>query len=400
MVTNVIGEAVESVGEDKPLEAGGPVRALEGLDDYVAAKIDVPLAPAAPQDEAPDWPTPSSSLEPDPPPRTRGGASAATGRGRQVVGCVALVLLLGVLAVVIGLQVAERPAPIPTPPPVPPWRLALDAYALRPIPGGEVTVGSASGSAGHEADERRRTYSLSPYELGATEVPQRLYQEVMGVNPAASGRRIWNGKTTDDLCRDHGLRPDYPAHCMSWRDAVRFCIRLSELAGLTPAYRVSGAEVLWDRTADGYRLPTEAEWENAASEGGHFRYAGTNDLSSACVFSNVSNAATKALFPTRKPFPCNDGQAGVARVASRSATSFGLYDQTGNVWEWTWNWYSPRHAADHTGPDSGDRKAIRGSAWHSETTDARIPNRYYDGPDDTSYWVGLRLARNAPGTTP
>lgn len=117
------------------------------------------------------------------------------------------------------------------------------------IPGGTFTMGSPAGERQRHEDERAHKVALSPFYLSPYEVTQAEYESVMGANPSRF--------TGDNL----------PVETVTWYDAIEYCNARSEREGLTPAYTVSGNTVSWNRAADGYRLPTEAEWEYAARAG-------------------------------------------------------------------------------------------------------------------------------------
>ncbi|MDT8325435.1 MAG: formylglycine-generating enzyme family protein, partial [Bacteroidota bacterium] len=164
------------------------------------------------------------------------------------------------------------------------------------IPAGSFTMGDASGA--HHTNERpARTVSLNSFQLSRLEVSQALYQDVMGSNPS---------KAKGD---------NRPVESMTWYDALRFCNALSEREGLTPVYTDIDAGPKADFSADGYRLPTEAEWEYACRAGTTTPYytgSSIADLERCAWFSGNSNGTTQER-----------GQL--------AANAFGLYDMHGNV---------------------------------------------------------------------
>lgn len=113
------------------------------------------------------------------------------------------------------------------------------------VTGGTFQMGSPEDEAWRLADEIRHTVTVSDFYMSVYELTQAEYQEVMGENPSS-----FSGE-------------DLPVENISWLDAVRYCNARSEKEGLTPVYTIDGQNTVWDRSADGYRLPSEAEWEYA-----------------------------------------------------------------------------------------------------------------------------------------
>jgi len=236
-------------------------------------------------------------------------------------------------------------------------------YELVAIEAGEFWMGSPSGEEDRDGDETRHRVRLTRgFALGATEVTQGLYEAVMGENPShfAGGNR--------------------PVEQVSWLDAVTFCNALSEQEGLTPAYQKSRSSVTWDRDADGYRLPTEAEWEFAARGGDDHLYSGSDDLGSVGWYSSNSGKKTRD-------------------VGEKRANGYGLHDMSGNVWEWAWDWYGDYPSgtvSDPTGPSTGSPRVARGGSWSNNPRCARVAVRLRHAPGYRYYYLGFRLARSLP----
>jgi formylglycine-generating enzyme required for sulfatase activity len=259
------------------------------------------------------------------------------------------------------------PGPAPLEPQTPaPSTLALGGevidqhgYELVTIEPGEFWMGSPSDEEDRVDDETRHRVRLTRgYALGATEVTQGLYEAVMGENPSS-----FKGD-------------DRPVERVSWLEAVKFCNALSEREGLTPAYLISEDTRTWTREADGYRLPTESEWEYAARGGGSHLYSGSDDLGAVGWYSSNSSNTTHD-------------------VGSKRANGYGLYDMSGNVWEWVWDWYGGyRTVPDPTGSSTGSYRVYRGGSWYDNPRNARVANRYWVVPGYRYSDLGFRLARS------
>lgn len=205
------------------------------------------------------------------------------------------------------------------------------------IPGGSVTL----------SDARRgetRTVELLPFEIATTSVSTAEY---------AAGR---------SLSEPGGL----PAVGLRWLDAVRWCNTASEAEGLAPAYRIDDAAVLWEPEADGYRLPTEAEWV----------HAGRGDTSGP-RYGALSRIAWSAA----------DGIEGPQPVGGKEPNAYGLYDVLGNVWEWCWDRLDPARY--------GDYRLLKGGAWADPEWSCRIGVRRGDATDAILEDAGVRPVRGA-----
>lgn len=172
---------------------------------------------------------------------------------------------------------------------------------------------------------------------------------------------------------------------VSWYQAVQFCNWLSEQEGLTPCYSESGPEIICDFSANGYRLPTEAEWEYAARGGNKskgYRYSGSDDVDAVGWYSR--NSGERMLDRTTQA------------VGGKAPNELGLHDMSGNVYEWCWDWYgdfSTEPQENPTGPSSGVRRVTHGGCWDSRAFNLQWSYRGVFDPDTRSY-VGFRPVRN------
>lgn len=231
-----------------------------------------------------------------------------------------------------------------------------------------------------------------PFYMGLYEVSNREYQRFKSDHDSG-------------IVRGVSLQSgDRPVVGVSWRDAVEYCNWLSGVQGLQPAYQeIEGVYVLIEPRTDGYRLPTEAEWEYVA------RYnSGTTNLiypwgiamPPLAKSGNFAGEEAKVMLG-QSIRGYRDGYRATAPRGSFSPNSLGIYDLGGNVAEWCSDYYSytypsePRPLVDWAGVDKGDQRVIRGSGWRSvETKDLRNTLKRFgkDGADD----VGFRLVRSYP----
>ena len=285
------------------------------------------------------------------------------------------------------------------------YRLALDTPAAPEgfsfIPAGAFTMGSTSGDT--DSDAPPVTVTVSAFFIGRYEVTKALWDEV----------RAWGaGNGYTDLRAGGGKAVNHPVQTISWFDMVKWCNARSQRDGLTPVYTVSGAVMKSGGTtptanwsANGYRLPTEAEWEKAARGGvsgkrfpggtdtiSHSQanyYASTVDpYDSSGAVSNYHPSYTAGGFPYTSP------------VGSFAANGYGLYDMAGNVWELCWDWYGATYASGASNPrgaTSGLSRVARGGGWYGDAASCRAGFRdvlYLAGTDNYD-GVGFRLARSS-----
>ncbi|MBM3992916.1 MAG: hypothetical protein FJ303_01990 [Planctomycetes bacterium] len=211
------------------------------------------------------------------------------------------------------------------------------------VPGGSFTMGDAAG----REDETPHPVTVSAFYMDKHAVTQELYTKVMGTNPS---------KHVNVKC---------PVERVQWIDAVRFCNKCSELDGLTPCYNTD----TWDCNfaADGYRLPTEAEWEFACRARGTGRFCFGDDEKELPKYA--------WLYP--------DSKGKTHPVGEKLANRFGLYDMHGNVWQWCHDRYSDSYYKqspkdDPRGPTTGDKRVLRGGAWDTKAEKCRSAYRHKD----------------------
>ncbi|MEU0198581.1 MULTISPECIES: formylglycine-generating enzyme family protein [unclassified Streptomyces] len=209
------------------------------------------------------------------------------------------------------------------------------------VPAGQVTL----------SDRRtRRSWpvEVAPFRLSAFPVTQEWYAEVTGERPStADGDRL-------------------PVEGVSWWDAVRFCNALSRQEGLTPAYRLRSdtGTADWDTSADGYRLPTEAEWEHACRAGSTGPRYGPLD-----AIAWYRGNSDDRIHP----------------VGGRQPNAWGLHDMLGNAWDWCWDLYDPEVY--------GSYRVLRGGGWSDEHWSCRASVRRRSHPTFRIDDVGFRVAR-------
>ena len=227
-------------------------------------------------------------------------------------------------------------------------------FTMVRVEGGTFTMGATAEQTGAEGDEKpAHQVTLSDYYIGETEVTQALWEAVMAETPTRRGYS-WSSF--------RGLGDNYPAYYISYNDVLSFISKLNSLTGRT------------------FRMPTEAEWEYAARGGNKskgYRYSGGNTLDNVGWYWDNSDQTTHL-------------------VAQKAANELGLYDMSGNVWEWCSDWYgtySSSSQTNPTGPSTGSSCVARGgSSWFGSATCCRVAYRNCDLPTARNTYYGVRLA--------
>ena len=213
------------------------------------------------------------------------------------------------------------------------------------VEGGTFMMGATSeqGSDAYDREKTAHQVTLSSFSIGKYEITQEEWEAVMSSNPS-----YFKGKKL-------------PVEKVSWDDCQKFIRKLNQLTGKY------------------FRLPTEAEWEYASRGGSKsrgYKYAGGNGIGSMAWYNGNSGGKTHD-------------------VEQKQPNELGLYDMSGNVWEWCQDWYGSYSSSSQTNPtgsSSGSSRVRRGGSWHGVPMNCSVSYRYSDAPDYRSFNLGLRLA--------
>ena len=233
------------------------------------------------------------------------------------------------------------------------------------------------------------TVELASYYMGKYEVTQLQYETVIGTNPSSS---------------IYGFGDDFPVNTISYYDIMVYCNTLSISENLTPCYTISGSTdpiswgavpansnntwnaVICDFSVNGYRLPTEAEWEYAAKGGSNWE--DYNRYSGCIEETELTNYAWYSL---------NSGSIS-HEVGTKLPNQLGIYDMSGNLWELCYDWYNSSYYTSSpsnypTGPSSGSTRVVRGGFWNRSANFSRCADRLDNLPSDRNNFIGFRVAR-------
>ena len=230
---------------------------------------------------------------------------------------------------------------------------------MKLVEAGTFTMGATEEQTAYNNDEKpaHQVTLTKDYYMGETEVTQELWYAVIGEKPTSKYK--WSSSW--------GLGDNYPAYYISWNDCQEFITKLNQLTGLI------------------FRLPTEAEWEYAARGGKKATtqtlYSGSNTIDDVAWYDVNSSSSTHV-------------------VAGKAANALGLYDMSGNVWEWCNDWYdnsyySSSPQTDPIGPNSGSYRVLRGGSWGSNSFNSRVSSRNDKIETYRNYTIGMRLAITA-----
>ena len=249
----------------------------------------------------------------------------------------------------------------------------IASYTMADIAPGSFLMGiPASGFLFPRHTDPHQVELTQPYAIGVDEVNQDLWAELMGSKPwRPLVNRCFLEQQPDDTLA--------PATCITWYEVAEFCNRLSELSGLEPAYEIQKRTVQWNREANGYRLPTEAEWEYAARGGNQDPHTGHFNASEARNYrGNVYQ--------------------GRVDLAAAEPNMWGLNHMVAGPGEWVWDYYDKdlKPAYNPQGANWHRWRVVKGEGWSTATPPVRAAARSGERPWLADIRLGFRLAKTLP----
>ena len=292
-----------------------------------------------------------------------------------------IVSVIVIVAVVIGGVVLFSPNQ--SQPTITPTKSQDDE--LLSISGGTFEMGSPDGEAQRENDELQHEVTIDDFYISPYEVTQKEYQEIMGENPSQF--------TGDNL----------PVENVTWYDALNYCNALSLQEGLEPVYTIDEENVTWDRSKNGYRLPSEAEWEYACRATTSTPFNTENSISDqqANYYGHYPYLIEENYFSQDNL----ETQPGEYRettidVGSFEPNKWDLYDMHGNVGEWCYDYYGEYDLNSTNNPigvTSSNTKVYRGGGWNDYAKHLRSSYRASLEPTQAMSNIGFRIVRNGDG---
>jgi formylglycine-generating enzyme required for sulfatase activity len=274
------------------------------------------------------------------------------------------------------------------------------------VRGGSFIMGSPGTEQERRDGEVQHQVTLSGFYMGRHEVTQKEWFDVMGTTvKQLSNKRGWYFEPS---LREEG--DNYPVYNVSWYDSLEYCNRRSIKEGLTPVYTINKQQVdpdnksipdgyhgpdpkwlvTWNKTADGYRLPTEAEWEYACRAGTITTYSTGNTIT-------MNQANFNGIDQTGMSLEQMLSIKHLKMVESYQPNPWGIFDMHGNLSEWCWDWFGDYLTTAQNNPAgaaSGTDRVTRGGGLEHSTIAQRSALRSYSGAGGVSYTIGFRVVKN------
>jgi formylglycine-generating enzyme len=252
------------------------------------------------------------------------------------------------------------------------FKTALQMNRMVRVEGGTYKMGSKDSDKTADNDEQKEhDVTIKTFEISKFEVTVWEWKQYTKTN-----------KLKMPLKPEWGWQDNYPINGITWEEAISYCNWLSKKEKLQPVYSKQGPNYVCNFKANGYRLPTEAEWEFAAKGGiksKGYKFSGGN---------NANEVAWHKAISKNSPHT----------VGTKLPNELGIYDMSGNVWEWCWDWYNKDYykiekGDNPKGPEMGERRTVRGGSWDSQVNYLRPANRISTPPNKTHEFYGFRVAR-------